>query len=194
LKKQTLFWRLNSQIQASTLRVIGPDGAQLGIISREEALKKAKEAGLDLVEITSKVSPPVVKIVNFALFRYAEEKKLRAQKKKAKAIDVKEVRFSPFIAEGDYATRLGRVKEFLNDGCKVRAVVVFKGRQMNSRQFGYELLRRVTKELGDRISIDMEPKFLGRHLAMVISPLKKAKVEIKENEKIKNQEINNQEI
>ena len=194
MKKQTLFWRLNSQIQASTLRVIGPDGAQLGIISREEALKKAKEAGLDLVEITSKVSPPVVKIVNFGKFRYAEEKKLRAQKKKAKAIDVKEVRFSPFIAEGDYATRLGRVKEILNDGCKVRAVVVFKGRQMNSRQFGYELLRRVTKELGDRISIDMEPKFLGRHLAMVISPLKKAKVEIKENEKIKNQEINNQEI
>jgi len=118
-------------------------------------------------------------LVNFGKFRYQEEKRLQAQKKKVKSSGLKEIRFSPFIAEGDYQTRLKRVTEFLDDGNKVRLVVVFKGRQMGSKQFGYSLLQKIIGYFGDRIVTDMEPKFLGRHLAMVISPVKRNKNEKK---------------
>ena len=144
---------------------------------------KAREAGLDLVEIASNAKPPVAKIVNLGKFIYQEEKKRRISQKKVKGGDVKEVRFSPFIAENDYNTRLERVKEFLEDRNKVKLTVVFKGRQMGSRQFGYNLLAKTIKDLGkETVHIDMEPKFIGRHLIMIISPIAKI-VKIKEKEK-----------
>lgn len=170
LRRQKLYWRTNEQIHAPRVRVIGADGMQIGILTRDKALDLAKKAKLDLVEIAPKAKPPVVKIVDFGKFRYREEKRLRLQKKKTKSTEVKEIRFSPFIGEADYNTRFERVKKFLGEKNKVRLVVKFKGRQMGSKQFGYDLLERLLKELGEGIAIDMKPKFLGRHLAMVISP------------------------
>ncbi|HJX59582.1 translation initiation factor IF-3 [Candidatus Woesebacteria bacterium RBG_19FT_COMBO_47_8] len=172
MKNSTLFWRVNEAIRVPEVRLIGSDGKQLGIIKTAEAIEKAKKAGLTLVEIAPKALPPVAKIVEFGKFRYQEEKKLRSRTK-TKGGDIKEVRFSPFIAENDYAFRLSRVKEFLSERNKVRLVVVFKGRQMGSKPFGFALLKRIVQELGDAISIDMEPKFLGKHLIMVISPTAK---------------------
>jgi translation initiation factor IF-3 len=168
-------WRINHQIRAPQLRLIGSDGKQLGIVPISEALTKAHEEGLDLIEIAPNANPPVAKITEIGKFRYQEEKRLRKQKVGSKGSELKEVRFSPFIAQNDYNTRLGRVKEFLADKDKVRLVVVFTGRQMGSKQFGYSLLARIIKELGESIVTDMEPKFIGKHLIMTISPTNKVK-------------------
>lgn len=189
--KKKLYWRTNEEIAASELRVIDKQGKQVGVISKSEALDLARKAGLDLVEIAPMAKPPVAQIVEFGKFRYKEEKKLRAQNKAAKAAELKEIRFSPFIAEGDYQTRFRRMSGFLNDGHKIRVVVVFKGRQMGSKKFGYGLMERVLNDLGDRVVVDMKPKFLGRHLAMVVSPLKKSKKAIEQEQK-RNAESKNQ--
>lgn len=173
MKRAKQYWRKNNQIQAPKVRVIGADGKQLGVMTTHEALRTALNAGLDLVEIAPFAKPPVAKIVDIGKFRYEQEKKLRKQKKKTKSADLKEVRFSPFIGEADYNTRFARIKEFLGEGHKIRAVVKFKGRQMESKQFGYSLFKRLLDSLGDTIAVDMEPKFFGRHLGMVISPTKK---------------------
>jgi translation initiation factor IF-3 len=187
LKKFNLFWRTNEQIHAPEVRVIGEDGKQLGILKREKAIETAKKKGLTLVEIAPNAKPVVCKIVEFGKFRYREEKKFRAQIRKTKVSELKEVRFSPFIAENDYITRLKKVKEFLAEKNKVKLTVVFMGRQMGSKPFGYNLLRRIVSELGDSISVDMEPKFLGRNLMMIISPLSKSK-------KIREQEAKNKTV
>lgn len=142
-----------------------------------DALKIAQEEGLDLIEIAAKAKPPVVKIANFGKFRYQEEKKRKKVKKKAKAADIKELRFSPFIGEADYNTRLKRINGFLKDGSKVRAVVKFKGRQMDSKPFGYNLMKKLLEDVETNVVVDMKPKFIGRHLVMVISPTNKGKTE-----------------
>ena len=175
MSNKKLNWRINEQIHAPKVRVIGENGKQIGVLTTGEAIKKAKIKKLDLVEIAPKARPPVVKIVDFGKFRYLEEKKLKIQKKKTKHADLKEVRFSPFIAKADYATRIERIKGFFKEGHKIRVVVKFLGRQMGSKQFGYDLLKKILNELGEGINIDMEPKFLGRHLMMVISPVTKSK-------------------
>jgi len=176
LSKQNIYWRVNEKIHAPKVRVIDEKGKQLGVLTTIEALKKAKEAELDLVEIAPKAVPPVAKIIEFGKFRYSQQKKLRAQKSKSKSPELKEIRFSPFIGEADYNTRLERVKEFLSDKDKVRLVVKFKGRQMGSKQYGYDLLDKIINDVGkDSIAVDMVPKFLGRHLVMIISPMTKSK-------------------
>jgi translation initiation factor IF-3 len=172
LKNLNLNWRINHQIRASDVRVIGPDGKQIGILKLTDALSEAEKHGLDLVEIAPLAKPPVVKIADLGKLRYEEEKKLKKEKKGQKGGDTKEMRFSPFIGEADYQTRLTRIKEFLSDKNKVRVVVKFGGRQMGSKDFGYQVLKRVLKDT-DPVNIDMEPKFLGRNLIMVISPTNK---------------------
>lgn len=167
------FWRINEQIRAQQVRAIDESGGQIGVMPVREAIVLAKKEGKDVVEIAAKAVPPVVKVIEYGKFKYQEEKKSREQNKKAKAAELKEIRLSPFMGDQDYRTRLKRVREFLLDGDKVRVVVVFKGRQMDSKKFGYELLKKVLQEFGDAVAVDMEPKFNGRHLAMIISPIKK---------------------
>ncbi len=186
MSRKKLNWRINERIHAPKVRVIDAKGKQIGILSRNEALDKAKKEGLDLIEIAPFAKPPVTKIVDLGKFKYQEEKKQRAQKKKTKSAELKEIRFSPFIGEADYNTRFERIKEFLKEKHKIRLVVKFKGRQMGSKQFGYKLLDRILGELEGSIAIDMKPKFLGRHLVMVISPLSKEKAEKGKNAETKN--------
>ena len=176
-------WKVNNQIRASEVRVIGSNGKQEGILKIGDALKKAQEEGLDLVEIAPIAKPPVVKIVELGKFKYEQEKKLQKEKKKTKASELKEVRFSPFIAEHDYKTRIEKIKEFLSDSNKVRLVVVFKGRHMGSKDFGYKLFKRILGDFEDTVAVDMEPKFVGRHLIMTISPLKKS-IRVKDKESV----------
>ena len=156
------------------MRVLSEDEKQVGVMPTQKALELANKMGLDLVEIAPNAKPPVVRIIDFGKFRYQEEKK---QKKtaKIKGGEIKEVRLSPFIAGGDYGVRIERISDFLSEGNKVRVVVKFKGRQMDSKKFGYDLMERVLKDVGKNITVDMSPKFMGRHLAMVISPVKKGK-------------------
>ncbi|MBU0569560.1 translation initiation factor IF-3 [Patescibacteria group bacterium] len=175
---QKAYWRINHNIHAPRVRVIGEDGKQLGVLTITEALEKAKEAELDLVEIAPKAIPPVTRIIEFGKFKYLEEKKLKALKKKTKSSETKEIRFSPFIGEADYNTRLEKIRGFLKDKNKVRVVVKFKGRQMGSKQFGYKLIEKILTDLGELVTVDMNPKFVGRHLTMVISSVSKAKRKI----------------
>ncbi len=194
MKNDNISWRVNNQICSPEVRVIGQDGKQIGVLPISKALEKAKEAKLDLVEIAPQAKPPVAKITNLGKLRYQEEKKQRREKRGVKGGDTKEVRFSPFIAEGDYQTRLSKIKDFLEEKNKVRVVVKFGGRQMGSKDFGYKIMERVVNEAGN-VNIDMPPKFLGRHLTMVISPTVKVRKKFLENtgktEKLENVKTKN---
>jgi translation initiation factor IF-3 len=188
LGKQKLFWRTDYQIRAPELRVIGNDGKLIGVLKKDEAITKAKKEGLTLIEIAPNAAPPVAKIADFGKFRYAEEKKLRAQAKGVKGGEVKEIRFSPFIAENDFKTRIGRIREFFEDKNKVKVVVVFRGPQMRVKHTGYDVINRIKAEFGDGIVTDMEPKFLGKHLITVLSPVAKGK---KQNAKNEDKKVDN---
>ena len=176
--KTKLSWRTDFQIRASKLRVVGSDGKLIGEMARDEAVRKAHDEGLTLVEIAPNAVPPVAKIVDFGKFKYSEEKKARQQAKGVKGGEVKEIRFSPFIGESDFATRIKRIKEFFEEKNKVRVVVVFKGPQMRVKHVGYDVINKIKAEFGDSIQTDMEPKFLGKHLMTVISYAKAKKQEV----------------
>lgn len=163
-------WRLNEKIPALELRILDAEGKQIGIFSKSEAIKMAQDKGADLIEIVANANPPVAKIIDFGKFKYQEEKKAKEAQKKSKPSSLKEIRFTPFIGEGDYQTRLRRIDEFLRDKDKVKLVIYFKIKQLGSKQFGYDMMNRVLKDLGEGINIDMKPKFLGRNLIMIISP------------------------
>lgn len=171
--KSTSFWRTNENIRASQLRVIGQDGKQIGVLARQEALQKAQEAKLDLVEVVPKANPPVAKIINFAKFRYQQDKKDReAALKEKKGTEQKEIWLTPFMADNDYKVRLERIREFLSQGHKVRVIVKFTGRQMAHREFGYQITDRVLTDTKDGAKLDGQRKFLGRQLMMMVSPVK----------------------
>jgi translation initiation factor IF-3 len=184
LGKPKTFWRTDYSIRAPSLRVIESDGKLIGILRKEEAIKKAKEKGLTLVEIAPNATPPVAKIVDFGKFKYAEEKKARQQAKAIKGGEIKEIRFSPFIAENDFKIRIERIKEFFADKNKVRVVVVFTGPQMRVKHVGYDVINKIKAEFGEEIAVDMEPKFLGKHLITVFSPVGKKSAKIPSHGKI----------
>lgn len=152
-----------------------------------EALAHAESIGVDLIEIAAAANPPVVKAIELGKFKYQEEKKAREIAKKSKSGEVKELRFSPFMGEADFETRLRRIEEFLADSNKIRAVVVFSNKQLGAKEHGYTLFKRILEKLEGRIVIDMEPKFFGRHLSMVISPYKKGPKKLEEEQ---SQQIN----
>lgn len=183
MAKQKLFWRTDYQIRAPSLRVVDSEGKLLGVLGTAEAVSKAKAEGLTLIEIAPNATPPVAKIADFGKFRYAEEKKARGAAKKVKGGGVKEIRFSPFIAENDFKTRIARIREFFEEKNKVRVVVVFRGPQMRVKNTGYEVINKIKSEFGENIITDMPPKFLGKHLVTVISYVKQAKKVKKEEDK-----------
>lgn len=147
----------------------------MGVLAKDEAIKKAHEAGLALIEIAPNAAPPVAKIADYGKFKYAEEKKLAKQSKGVKGGEVKEIRFSPFIGENDFQTRIKRIREFFDDKNKVRVVVVFTGPQMRVKNTGYLVIKRILTEFGETVITDMPPKFLGKHLITVISQTNKVK-------------------
>jgi translation initiation factor IF-3 len=156
--------------------VVDEKGKQIGVIPTQEALFKARQKGLDLVEVAPEAKPPVCKLIDFKKFKYQESKKLRTGKKR-KRQDLKEIRFTPFIAPKDFEVRLNRAKEFLSEGHKIRLTVKFVGRQITRKQFGYDLLSKASKTLGEISKVESEPKFQGRLLMMVLKPSKQFKKE-----------------
>lgn len=148
----------------------------------QEALFKARQKGLDLVEVAPSAKPPVCKLIDFKKFKYREKKKLRAGGKKKKQ-DLKQVRFTPFIAKGDFEVRVNRAKEFLNEGHKVKLTVRFVGRQITRKQFGYDLIKKATKQLEEISKIESEPRFQGKLLMMILTPKQQQDAETK-NKKI----------
>lgn len=154
--------------------MVDEKGKQLGLLDREEALFRARQQQKDLVEIAPNAKPPVCKIIDFHKFRYQQEKKQAAGRKKPKGSETKEVRFSPFIAKNDYQTRIKRAEGFLKKGHKVKLTVRFKGRQMSRKQFGYELLEKVVKDLRAIAKVEQGPKMQGYLLSSFLNPLKNA--------------------
>jgi translation initiation factor IF-3 len=168
--KQQKFYRLNQYISAPTLRVLNEEGKQIGILTREEALKKAQEEKLDLVEIAPQAKPPVAKIIDFKKFRYLEEKK---EKKGQKTQKTKEVKMRPFIGENDFNFRLKRAQEWLKEGQNVRVTVNFRGREFTQKEAGFALLEKFSQGVSSFGQPKDKPKMMGPNLFILLEPLKR---------------------
>ena len=164
--------RINDEIRIPQVRLIGADGAQVGIVPIAEAKRMAEEAGLDLVEISPTAAPPVCRIMNFGKFQYEESKRKQAAKKKQKQIQVKEVKFRPGTDVGDYQVKLRNLIRFLEEGDKAKITLRFRGREMAHQELGLQLLKRVEEDLKDYGTVEQFPRLEGRQMVMVISPKK----------------------
>ena len=162
--------RTNRRIRARELRVIGPEGEQLGVISLETALAKAQEFGLDLVEVSPMAMPPVCKIMDYGKFKYETKKKANEAKKKQTIVKLKEVKFRPKTEEHDYAFKTKAIREFLAEGNKARVTVMFRGREITHREIGQAILTRIGNELKEVAIIEQSPRLEGRLLFMILAP------------------------
>jgi translation initiation factor IF-3 len=148
--------------------VIDEDGKQLGILSKQEALRLADERGLDLVEISPDAKPPVVKIVDWGKYNYQRTKQLQRNKKSARSLEIKQMRFGLKIGEHDLSVKLGKVATFLEAGHKVKLTIVYRGRELAHRDLGFKLADKITNDLGDKIIVDQPPQFAGKQLNFVV--------------------------
>ncbi|HEX5235613.1 MAG TPA: translation initiation factor IF-3 [Silvibacterium sp.] len=167
------FIRINDRIRAREVRVIDDAGEQLGILPPFEALKIARERGLDLVEVSPNAVPPVCRIQDYGKFLYEKDKSERAARKKQKIIVVKEVKFSVTVDEHDYQTKKNQAVRFLTEGDKVKASLRFKGRQMAHRELGYNIINRLIQDIGDAGSVEFMPRMEGTTLHAILAPGKK---------------------
>ena len=163
------------------MRLIGPEGEQIGILPVKEALARARELGYDLVEVSPNSRPPVCRILDYGKYKYEMSKKDRAAKKKQHAFQLKEMRYRPKIDEHDFQFKTKHVREFLESGAKVKVFVMFRGRERAHTEFGREILDRVAEVTNDIALVEMEPKMEGRTMNMVLGPrtevLKKLRAE-----------------
>jgi len=167
------FIRTNERIRAREVRVIDDKGEQLGIMAPFEALKIARERGLDLVEVSPTAVPPVCRIQDYGKFLYEKDKSERAARKKQKVIVVKEVKFSVTVDEHDYQTKKNQAVRFLTEGDKVKASLRFKGRQMAHRELGYNIINRLIQDIGDAGTVEFMPRMEGTTLHAILAPGKK---------------------
>lgn len=165
--------RINGEITAPQVRLVGENAEQLGIVTVAEALRLAEERSVDLVEIAPTAEPPVCKLMDFGKFRYREQKKAHEAKLKQKQIQVKEIKFRPGTDEGDYKIKLGKLIQFLEDGDKCKVTLRFRGREMAHQEFGVRLLERVRADLQEVGLVEQFPKLEGRQMVMVLAPKKK---------------------
>ena len=176
-QNQIIIWRyktiselmINEQIKDKEVRLIGPDGEQLGIVSSREALKRAEEAELDLVKIAPKAKPPVCKIIDYGKYRYELARKEKEAKKKQKTVEVKEIRLSPNIDTNDLNTKVNAAKKFLSKGNKVKITLRFRGREMAHIAQSKHILDDFAKEVEDMAVVEKAPKQEGRSISMVLA-------------------------
>ena len=161
---------MNDEIDVPKVRVIDADGENHGVISLEDALEIAEEAGLDLVEVSPQVDPPVCKVLDYGKYKYEQQKKANEARKKQKVIEVKEIKMRPGIDEHDYQVKMRSVRKFLENGDKVKMTIRFRGREMAHQDLGMKVLDRVRDDLEEVIKIEQTPKTEGRMMVMVIAP------------------------
>ena len=164
--------RRNEMIRAREVRVIGPDGEQLGILNRNEAIERAKEAGMDLVEVAATSDPPVCRIMDFGKFRYEQQKKKQEAKKRQAVVQIKEIKVRPKTDDHDYETKLRHIRRFLEDGDRCKITVFFRGREIVHKDRGQDILSRVVQDLADIAKVEQEAKAEGRTLQMLLVPKK----------------------
>ena len=166
--------RINEDITAKEVRLIGIDGEQAGIVSLKEAQAIADDAGVDLVEISPNAEPPVCKVMDYGKFIFEKSKELKEQKKKQKQIQVKEIKFRPGTDEGDYQVKLRNLRKFLEAGDKAKITIRFRGREMAHQEIGIELLNRVKADLEDVSQVESFPNRVeGRQMVMMLAPIAK---------------------
>lgn len=186
--------RKNRQIRVREVRLIGPEGKQVGVIPTDEALALAKRYGLDLVEISPKVRPPICKILDFGKYMYEEGKK----QKKPSAAKLKEIKLRVRTEAHDYSTKLRRAEEFLSKGSKVKLTLMFRGRELSNKELGFEVINKMVVDLEHIGSKDSPPNMSGRNLNVLISPLPANKRVLKytlkseENEEIAEEDVQEQ--
>ncbi|MCD6205880.1 MAG: translation initiation factor IF-3 [Candidatus Marinimicrobia bacterium] len=161
--------RINEQIRAQSIRLIGPKGEQIGIMAPREAMNVVEEFGLDLVEISPTAKPPVCKIMDYGKYKYQQQMKERENKKKQHVVKVKEVRFRPRIGDHDLNMKVEHVRKFLSDGYKVKITLMFRGRELAHKEVGEELINKIIEMLSDVCVVDKNPSFEGRTIVMYLT-------------------------
>jgi translation initiation factor IF-3 len=161
---------VNRQIRISPVRVIAPDGSQLGILDVDVALARAQEEGLDLVEVAPMARPPVVRIMDYGKFKFEQAKQARLAKKKQHVILLKEVKYRPGIDDHDFDTKTRHARRFLEEGNKVKVTMMFRGRQVAHPELGKDVLDRVASELADIGKIETDAKLEGKNMTMILAP------------------------
>ena len=165
------YYKINQNIRYPEVRVIDEEGKQLGILPTPQALERAQGLGLDLVEVTDKTTPPIVKIIDFQKFRYQETKKDKSGTSKS-GQDTKEIRLRPFMAENDMMVKVRQAEKFLKSGDRVKLVVKFQGRQITKKDFGEKIMATAIEKLAEVSTLVEEPKFLGKLLIAQVKPKK----------------------
>ncbi len=150
------------------MRVIGPDGNQLGIMSRAEALRVAEEAGVDLIEISPNANPPVAKVVDWGKYQYQRMKEQQRNRKQNKTAELKQMRLGLKIGSNDLEIKLRKIREFLEDGHKVKIVLFFRGREIAHQELGFEMMGRIILQLENEAILEQKPQMNGRNLSIVI--------------------------
>ena len=164
---------LNEEIRVPSVRLIGADGSQVGIVARDDALAEARLASLDLVLISPDAEPPVCKIMDYGKHVFEQKKVKAAQKKKQKQTQVKEMKFRPGTEDGDYQVKLRNLVRFLEEGDKAKVSLRFRGREVVHPEIGMNLMKRIENDLEDYGTVESEPRFEGRQVIMVLAPRKK---------------------
>lgn len=161
--------RVNDQIRTHTVRLVDSDSEQIGIVDLDEALERADDRGMDLVEVAPNADPPVCKIMDYGKYLYEQKKKEKEAKKKQHTIEVKEVRFRPQIEEHDLQTKVGHIRKFIGNHNKVKVTVFFRGREMDHKEFGDEVLDRVIEETEDIAEVDRQRQMEGNQMVMFLT-------------------------
>ncbi len=164
--------RTNERIRVPAVRVIDEEGESLGVMDTRDAVNKARQSGLDLVEIAPNAQPPVCRIIDYGKFLYEQKKKQHEQKKKQVTVTVKEIKFRPATDDHDYSYRLENAKKWLGDGDKVRASIAFRGREMSHRELGSKILARLRTDLAEVGDVEVAPKMEGYQMFAIFSPKK----------------------
>ncbi|HEY7283075.1 MAG TPA: translation initiation factor IF-3 [Actinomycetota bacterium] len=164
---------MNDRIRSPQVRLVGPDGDQIGIVTTQDALRRARDLDLDLVEVAPQAQPPVCRIMDYGKYKYERDIRQKEARKKQSRIEVKEIKFRPKIDPHDYATKKGHVVRFLNAGARVKVTIMFRGREMAHTELGRKILDRLVEDLKDLATVDSYPKLDGRNMVMVIAPIKR---------------------
>jgi len=161
---------VNEEITAAQVRLIGPQGGQVGIVDLDEAMRQADTADLDLVEIVPNADPPVCRIMDFGKFLFEQNKKRHAARKKQKQIQVKEVKFRPGTDAGDYQVKLRNIARFVENGDKVKVTLRFRGREMAHQELGSKMLGRIEADMRQSADVEQRAKLEGRQMVMILAP------------------------
>ena len=162
--------RANEDINAPSVRLISADGAQVGVVTLQAALRAAEDSGLDLVEVSPNADPPVCKLLDYGKYKYEAQKKANEARKRQKTFDVKEIKMRPNIDDHDYGVKMRALARFIGDGDKVKVTIRFRGRELAHPEIGRNLLERIRDEALELAKIEMMPRMEGRQMIMVMAP------------------------